>query len=165
MGTESEWGRWGRGGSTQQSCGYSGPGGVGILPWVMMKAAVAIARTRRTRTDKAQQEGVGRGAPPRGQAARPGPAFRPRLFNIWPRPGSLRHFVASARWVGPKLSRPSGRSFPSLGCTKRNRVGKIWAWFNKAPPLVGSAFETLGPGQPQRSRVVGRGHEKPRPSG
>lgn len=57
-----------------------------------MKVAVAIAPTRRARADKAQQEGVGGGAPPGGQAARPRPRPRPRLSNIWPRPRGAAAF-------------------------------------------------------------------------
>lgn len=103
----------------------------------MMKAAVAIALTGPARADKARQEGVGRVAPPRGQEPWPGPAFRHRLSFIQPRPHSVeaRVVVAGALWVGPGLPRPSSRSFPSLGFAIRHRVGELWAWFHKGPPL------------------------------
>lgn len=68
-----------------------------------------------------------------------------------------------ARWVGPRLPRPSCRSFPSLGLALRNREGDLWAWLYKAPPLPGLAFETPGPGQSQRSRADGRGDGWPCP--
>lgn len=47
--------------------------GLGSLPRAMMKAVVAIALPSPAGTDKALQEGVSRGAPPGGQAARPRP--------------------------------------------------------------------------------------------
>lgn len=88
----------------------------------MMKAAVAIAPTRPARADKAPQEGVGGGAPPGGQAA------RPRLPNIWPRPrGGLRELGGWGQGC------PAPPAVRSSACAMQNRVGEMWAWLSKGP--------------------------------
>lgn len=87
-----------------------------ILPWLVMKAVVAIARTGPARADKARQDGVRRGAPPRSQAARIGPAPRPLLPPFCLRPRSAETPVSEPSQGGWSQGCPAPSPFfPSLG--------------------------------------------------